>query len=651
MDIKRRKSIVTKLFVITVLFISFCLGFFMIGQTLFFEKIYLNMKTDRLESAVGDFGSTYEKGNWDGNAITRSINDFSDRNNAQIVILDKNGLTKYMPSFSIVIETKDKKNLDIPLNNIAFLDEFQKLGLSVGAEIEVGGFFNKDSNQMLSVSSIKKDGKEWENSNIKLVATSAATVRTAPANVKDGLKVDTVKGSGIIEAGNIVVSGESVPASPQYKLEAISQDKVRGKITQLNLPTQIQQIANYSNGLLWSSIDYWNQLVMVKKVSMEPGKTLSFHYSGINNGMDNIVFVRPVIKNNSISEYVFAISSLQPVGEAVDAMKEYYLYAFVGAVLLMAAMALIFSRNISRPLLKMNRVAAKMANLDFSESCAVKSSDELGSLALSLNRLSMNLSGSLSELKAANEQLQLDIEKERSLETMRKEFVSSVSHEFKTPLGIIKGFAEGFKDNIAENKKEYYIDVILDEVEKMDELVMDLLDLARLESRVYELNAENFSAADLIDEVGSRLNKSMEEKHIELELEIGESDLGVLADRRRIEQVMTNILSNAIRHTDNNGSIAIVAKKKENEICVSVENTGSHIGEEDLDKIWDRFYRAEKSRDRKTGGTGLGLSIVKNILELHHSKYGVENTGKGVKFYFSLPANSGKYFLTCGKSK
>jgi signal transduction histidine kinase len=288
----------------------------------------------------------------------------------------------------------------------------------------------------------------------------------------------------------------------------------------------------------------------------------------------------------------------------------------------------------------MNRIAAQMANLDFSKECEVKSKDELGTLANSLNKLSKNLGVSLKELKAANEQLHLDIEKERNLEKMRKEFVSSVSHEFKTPLGIIKGFTEGIRDQVAEEKKEYYIEVIMDEIDKMDNLVRDLMDLARLESKTQELNNEEFNIIELIDEVKNRLLQTIDEKNITMVFKYRERITEVCGDRRKIEQVITNILTNAIRHTKFEKYIEIGVEEENSEWMIYIENSGEPISEEDLFKIWERFYRVEKSRRRQTGGTGLGLAIVKTILERHESHFGVKNTNRGVKFYFTLKKNS-----------
>ena len=160
--------------------------------------------------------------------------------------------------------------------------------------------------------------------------------------------------------------------------------------------------------------------------------------------------------------------------------------------------------------------------------------------------------------------------------------------------------------------------------------------IAKLESKAYKLNLEEFCIVELIDGIQNRLLSQINEKSIMLIPMFENKTLKVLGDYRKIEQVVTNILTNAIRHTQPGGNIVIEVEKDEKKVTVSIENSGSHISQEDLLKIWDRFYRAEKSRDKKTGGTGLGLCIVKNIMELHGSEYGALNTAEGVRFYFTL---------------
>jgi len=662
----KKRSIVFKLFIVTTLIFSVFLCIFMAGQTLFFKGFYLSMKTSRLENSLDKFSHMYETENWDSTNITRNINKFADQNNAQIALLDENGNTKYTPTFEFVLETSDNKNkIKIPLSNIAYLEGFQNLKLAIGSEIEVGGYFTDDFSQVKLLSSIKNGTSQWENSNTPLFTAAGNSKNITQANpeaittiiseINNGnndntaiavAPTQTLQANGItipginIEKDNNLSTAAAVPVQPlqggSVSLSKIYYKKIDGKIVDLDIPSEIAQMANYSKDLLWSSIDYWNGLLVLKKIKIEPEKIINFHYTNPSNGMDNIVLAKPIYKDNKLSEFIFVVSTLQPVGEAVDVLKGYYLYAFLAALILIAGMALLFSRIIAKPLIKMNQIAFKMADLDFSEEVTVTSNDELGSMAVSLNRLSKNLRTSLTELKNANEQLQLDIEKEKDREIIRKEFVASVSHELKTPLGIIKGFAEGVKDNIAENKKEHYINVILDEIEKMDELVLDLLDLAKLESNAYKPDMEDFNITDLLNDVETRLINRIYEKKIRLKHEYEGKNFKVCGDLRRIEQVVMNIMNNAIKHTNHEGDIKIGIKEQKNVVYISIENSGSHIREEDLKRIWERFYRAEKSRDRKTGGTGLGLSIVKNILEIHVSRFGAENTEDGVSFYFTL---------------
>lgn len=366
------------------------------------------------------------------------------------------------------------------------------------------------------------------------------------------------------------------------------------------------------------------------------GEIINYSYIDDFSRVENIVFVKPIIKNGNIQEIVFVNSSLQQIDEAMIIMKEYYIYVFIGALLFILILAFVYSKMISAPLVKINKSAVKMANLDFSSYCDVKSNDEIGSLAKSLNSLSKNLNNALQELKDANKKLEKDIEKEKKLEKMRKEFISSASHELKTPLGIIKGFAEGIKDGIYENKKEYYLDVIIDETEKMNDLVLDMLELSKLESKSYKLNKEEFIIDNLFYKVINKFKYHIQDKKINIEFHIEAKNILVYGDKRKIEQVIVNLFSNAIRHTEILGNINIGTRMQDMKIYMYVENSGENIPKEKIDKIWDRFYRVEESRYKHSGGTGLGLSIVKNILELHDSEYGVENTGTGVLFYFIL---------------
>ena len=338
-------------------------------------------------------------------------------------------------------------------------------------------------------------------------------------------------------------------------------------------------------------------------------------------------------------EIVYAFSSLQPVNEAVQVIKEFYLYFYIGALFVILLLSLIYSNMIAKPLIKITKTATKMANLNFTEKCVVKSEDEIGALAESLNLLSENLNEALTSLKNANTQLEKDIEKEKKLTEMRKDFVASVSHELKTPITLIEGYTLALNDDVLEgDEKQYFIDVIMDESRKMNSLVSDMLNLSQLESGNFKLVKEEFFLHELVKPIARKFSSLLIGKNIKLQLELIKN-IEVKADWNRIEQVLTNYMTNAIRHTNDGGSISIRMINRKDTICVEVENSGSKINTDETNKIWDSFYKIDKSRTRKLGGTGLGLSIVKNIILLHGGKCGVENTEIGVKFYFILMKN------------
>jgi Signal transduction histidine kinase len=352
------------------------------------------------------------------------------------------------------------------------------------------------------------------------------------------------------------------------------------------------------------------------------------------NEIRNIV---SAVSDNDKNEIIFTISSLQPVNEASTVIREFYIYFYIGAIFLIIILSLIYSNMISKPLLTLNEAASNMADLDFSKKCNIIREDEIGNLANTLNFLSGNLNEALSSLKEVNAKLEEDIEKERLLEKMRKEFVAAVSHELKTPISLIGGYTEGLKDGVFQGEeRDYYLDVILDESRKMGNLVSDMLDLSQLESGNFKLIKEEFNIDELISSTLKKFSTLINDKNIELQLNLIHK-VKINADWTRMEQVITNFITNAIKHTNDNGLIRVAMEKKEDrEVFIYVENSGVYIPNEEIDKIWDNFYKIDKSRNRKLGGTGIGLAIVKNILVLHGYKYGVENTDKGVRFYLAV---------------
>lgn len=388
--------------------------------------------------------------------------------------------------------------------------------------------------------------------------------------------------------------------------------------------------------LMRSAISQWSTIARSYEKQLSRGETITYSIKLPQNYTSNIVKISP-INSGKVTEYVIiAVSSLQPVGEAAQVTREFYVYVYGLGFILVIILSVIYSNMISKPLISITRAASKMAELDFSAKCDVKSNDEIGELAGKLNFLSEKLNNTLCELKSANEKLKEDIEKERSLEKMRKEFVAGVSHELKTPISLIEGYAEGLKENIAGEKKDFYLSVIMDESDKMGRLVTDMLDLSSLETGNFKLRPKEFCIDELAGMVFRKYSDKMKEKDIKANLDIREDGILVYGDKFRIEQVIKNFLTNAIRYTPEGGSISVVVCEQNEDALIEVENEGEHIDEKEMKNIWEKFYRIEKSRNREMGGTGLGLAISKNILLLHNSKFGVVNTEKGVKFYFTL---------------
>jgi two-component system, OmpR family, sensor histidine kinase VanS len=366
-------------------------------------------------------------------------------------------------------------------------------------------------------------------------------------------------------------------------------------------------------------------------------KTYTAIYYNTDYNVNNIVCISPVISDEVSTDLILAVASLQPIEEAASVFKEFYIYIFLLAVVFIILLSFIYSNMISKPLIILNKAASQMADMDFSATCKVDTEDEIGSLAKTLNFLSFKLDTALKSLQDSNKQLQEDIKRERHLDTMRKEFIAGVSHELKTPISLISGYAEGIKDGIADGEaKDFYLDVIIDESEKMSALVSDMLDLSQLESGSFKLHPEAFNISRVFDAVLKKHSTFMGEKKLSVNTEY-DLDIMVIGDKVRIEQVITNFITNALRHTSHNGVINISAKEKdENTVYFEIENSGHHIEPSDLKNIWDKFYKTDKSRIRSSGGTGLGLSIVKNILFHHHSVFGVKNTDIGVAFHFTL---------------
>ncbi|EJR04013.1 sensor histidine kinase [Bacillus cereus] len=597
----KNRSIVFKLFLLTSTLFTIIFLLFFLGQSLFLEKFYINKKVKTVQTAFEKFVDNYEKSDQGFEETRKLKQEFHDKTNAEIQFLDSNGIIKSENSFYIdVINPNNNKTYSIPLNNLLTPEEYNKfanLGLKKDGIIYVDGLLQP--NNIITPQELITNNTRWENEQFN---SDFQSISGNPSKNKLKNRYDNT-GSPIHFTG--VISKLQLPSKTEVRL---AKDFETLQAVQYFART-IRQGTSNSNQLNTYILD-----------------------SGEN--IKNSVFVKPIMENGEIKEYAFAIASLQPVNEAMLVLKDYYVYALIIVFLVIILLSFYYSKIIVKPLIKINRVTKKMANFDFSEKLPVTADDEIGGLSSSINTLSVNLKDRIDRLNVANTKLQQDIERERQLEKTRKEFISGVSHELKTPLSVIRSFAEGIQDGVSKDTT-YYTNVILEETDNMNRLIVEMLELAKLESGTYKLEMSTFSIGELIQQIYTKLLFSMEEKHLQVDIH-ADSSLFVKANRSRIEQVVVNLLSNAIRYTPDGEKIHVSVVEMEDTVKIEIENTGNPIPEESLEKIWDRFYRLDASRSRHTGGTGLGLSIVKNILDLHHAEYGVYNTTNSVVFYFNL---------------
>ncbi len=300
-------------------------------------------------------------------------------------------------------------------------------------------------------------------------------------------------------------------------------------------------------------------------------------------------------------------------------------------------------RSYTKPIKELEDIAERVAKFDFSKKYKVRGTgDEIDKLGISINKLSQEFEDSLKKMRKINNELEKDIENKSKIDEMRKQFISDVSHELKTPISLIQGYAEGLIENVNtdEENKNFYSEVILDEANKMDKLVKRLLELIKLEYEDKEFDNNNFDICELIREIIRISKVKLNEENIEVIF--NEFDpVYVFADEFYIEQVVINYFTNAMKNViEKNGKKQIVIKFDKSEeggkVRISVFNTGNSISEEHIDRIWNRFYKVDESRDRSKGGTGIGLSLVKAIMSKYDNKYGVQNVENGVEFYFEL---------------
>lgn len=594
----KRNSIVYKLFTITLVFFCALLGFSFLIQSFFLEEYYTKKKIKTIKSNINMFSKDYLKGNWSSGEMEQKMDLFIEKNNSPMIIVDERGKIKHKTKHGDILIIRSDEGKFYMASRRVFTEDIN-LVPKIGDPISIYGSVYIEKNIFEDI--LKIDYKEEVYHNKTMIKKIHERIHNSkfPSDLR------------LVE-----VNGEIVHISDRASYEENRNVSYKNYV----LMSEINKAFTYNK----FGIDRIQNDAILKYELLDP----SFNST-------NMIFIKPLINHGGENTFIFVIISFQPINEAVDIIGDFILYVFLFALIFIIILSLIYSKIVTSSLLRINRVAEKMANLDFSERCKIKSKDELGNLSKSINIMADKLSNSMENLERANEKLVDDIERERKEEEIKRQFIADVSHELKTPLGIIKGLAEGIDDGIYELNKDNCIKGIIDEIQKMDILILDMLTISKLQSMGYKLNMKKFYIDDLINKLIEKYAHIFNEKKLKVNCFC--EAFNVYGDEAKIDRVIDNLLSNAVKYSNNRAKVNIRTQESGESVYFYIENTGAYISEGEIDNIWDRFYRVEHSRSRLFGGTGLGLNIVKNILELHKSNYGVRNTEDGVEFYFSLP--------------
>lgn len=344
--------------------------------------------------------------------------------------------------------------------------------------------------------------------------------------------------------------------------------------------------------------------------------------------------------------------NVEAIRESVRIANEFLQYICLAGIVMTGVFVWMISNRVTKPLRELTDLSKRMAALDFDAKYTSGGANEVGQLGAHFNQMSENLQEAYSQLLAANNELQKDLERKEKIDDMRKEFLSNVSHELKTPIALIQGYAEGLQECINDDpeSREFYCEVIMDEAAKMNGIVQKLLTLNQLEFGNDQVVMERFDIVELIRNKIQSVSILAQQKDAQI-FYYGSDTQAVWGDEYKVEEVLTNYVSNALNHVDGERRIEITVEQRradaatdaevqhpeqQDKVRVRVFNTGAQIPEDDIALIWDKFYKVDKARTREYGGSGVGLSIVRAIMESFHQDYGVVNREDGVEFWFEL---------------
>lgn len=629
MNIWSNSSITKKMFFcLSLVFIFYIICNFLI-QIIFYGNIYTYHQKQTMRKNIAEFIGNYNDLS-DFDDINSAIVDVSNENDSYIMIMSENGEVLHSLSYYMIISDTNGNMYRFSLDQAVNDQGFAKLGLDVGDNISVKYSYMRSP----QYSSFYKPVMIAKNRSLWISPDQKTEIFSGPSE-KPNYSKNTKREQDAQDTDNadIAIDFDIIHGFDSTIFFTRTYYEVSGIITKIEVPTDFDLRGSIKRN---ESVMAIIESISHNYKNYPDWEENSEHIYIFASGNERYMVLAKRITHLGSSQNIFMVTELQSMDEAIKIMKFSYNLWLFAALVIVTITSVILSRLITKPVRNISAVTTKMQQLDFSQRCDVHSQDELGQLAQNINNISDKLDMTIRKLTEANAKLKNDIEKEREIENQRSEFVAAVSHELKTPLAIIRAYSEGLIDGVSHEKQSKYINIIIDETIKMNALVNDMLNNSKLESGAMVMDIKRNNLSELADRIISRLSKNTKEKNITIIDNIQENIYADF-DVYYLELVINNFITNAIRHTPDGKNIYVNISQS-NDCCeVSVENEGSFIEEELMDKIWTKFYKADKSRSGE--GTGLGLSIAKNILNLHSARYGVENTEKGVRFSFTLMKN------------
>ena len=602
----------------TILLVQFVFQYFWLDDFYrYSKKQQISRQLDAVEQVVIDEDNDHQR-------VESSIRKEMMAGDAVISVFNRFGEPYYggfyNSSYYLTLLSEDKTVYQVNLSAYDTTEELLEK-LAVGKEIRVKGYATFDFNNEIFPEWITIDGKDYgvpvdmvdlETGMYEIkeaeILTEAMDADLLPdiisTNKEDGTHSDE-EGTG---DGQVGMSDIYLLDSPEVYL---------GTISYANIDSAAGEGFDYKQGKLFDEqFRVFSEDKAAIRTLNEKGY-VSYETMDTYTGINNLVAIKKTTDLYGETLYIFSIMSLESVDETIDIMQSYYFITVIGAIVLAILFSYAYSRKLAKPLLHLNEVTAKLADIDFSTKCDVHTNDEIEDLANNINVMSEQLEKTLQQLK---------------------QFLADASHELKTPLTVMKGIVEGMMDGVYDVNDPAHYQRIRSEINDMSQLVYDLLELSKLESGEVNFKEEVFQLSDSVLKCHGKFAPLVKDKDLTVSLSLEE--YFVKGNEAYIETVVRNLYANAIQYTQVGGLVDIRMGEKDGHCVLTVENTPSHISEEALEKLWQPFFRVEQSRNRALGGTGLGLYMVKEIMEKHGQGYGIANTDKGVCAYVQLAIES-----------